>query len=93
LRVIASGKNHHGAIRINQRDAEFSVARVAAGESVTIPVDTHVHVFIARGAGRFDPGSSDAIDVAEGDGLRLTAHGETRFTATTAAEILVWATA
>ena len=93
LRVIASGKNNPGAIHINQRDAEFSVARLAAGESVTIPTDSHVHVFIARGGGHFDPLSADAIDVAEGDGIRLTAHGETRFTASAPAEILVWATA
>jgi hypothetical protein len=93
LRVIASGKNPPGAIHINQRDAEFSVARLAAGESVTIPANSHVHVFVARGDGRFDPVSSDVFDVAAGGGIRLTAHGESQFTATTAAEILVWATA
>jgi hypothetical protein len=52
-----------------------------------------VHVFVARGDGRFDPVSSDVFDVAAGGGIRLTAHGESQFTATTAAEILVWATA
>lgn len=93
LRVIASGKNRPDAIHINQRDAEFSVARLAAGETVTIPADGHVHVFVARGAGNFDSATADTVAVGEGDAVRLTAHGESRFTATTPSEILVWATA
>jgi redox-sensitive bicupin YhaK (pirin superfamily) len=90
LVAVASGKGHEGAITIHQRDAVLYVARLSDGESVVVPADTHVHLFVALGAGALDAAGA----LGQGDAVRLTDAGPTTFTATSdGTEILVWATA
>ena len=87
---IASGQGHDAAISIHQRDAVLWGGRLHAGETVTIPDDRHVHVFVPIGsaeleqAGMLDTG--DAVRLTDAGGLGLTAGAE-------GAELLIWATA
>ena len=87
---IASGKGHDAAISIHQRDAVLWGGRLRAGETVTVPDDVHVHVFVPIGsatleqAGSLDTG--DAARLTDAGGLELTAGAE-------GAEVLIWATA
>jgi redox-sensitive bicupin YhaK (pirin superfamily) len=87
---IASGQGHPDSITIHQRDAVLWGARLGAGESVDVPQNGHVHVFVALGAGTH----SAAGDLSAGDAVRLTdAEGGT-FTATAdGTELLIWETA
>jgi redox-sensitive bicupin YhaK (pirin superfamily) len=88
---IASGKGHDSAVHINQRDAVLYGARLGAGETVVLPDDRHVHVFVCTGWVQFEVGEM----LAQGDAARLTAAGG-GIKATggnEGAEILVWATA
>lgn len=88
LVAVASGKGHTGAITIHQRDAVLYAARLSAGETVVVPADAHVHLFVALGAGSLD----GAGELGQGDAVRLTDAGSLTFTATTdGTEILVWA--
>lgn len=91
---IASGQGHAGAITIHQREAVLWGGRLGAGETVVVPHDRHVHVFVALGGGTLDTG--DAL--WQGDAVRLTDLDRTStpssFTAgAEGAELLVWATA
>ncbi|HSB87284.1 MAG TPA: pirin family protein [Ilumatobacteraceae bacterium] len=87
---IASGKGHDGAVSIHQRDAVLWGGRLAAGATVDLPSDQHVHVFAALGDGEL----SDGTRVGTGDGVRITGAQTLQFTAGQAgAELLVWATA
>jgi redox-sensitive bicupin YhaK (pirin superfamily) len=87
---IASGKGHDAAISIHQRDAVLWGGRLHAGETVAIPDDRHVHVFVPIGSaeleqvGALDTG--DAVRLTDAGGLELTAGVE-------GAEVLIWATA
>lgn len=87
---IASGKGHEGAVKIHQHGAVLWGGRIAAGESVDVPVDRHVHLFVARGSGSLDPGGAlergDAVRVTQSDGLSFTAGAD-------GAELSIWATA
>jgi redox-sensitive bicupin YhaK (pirin superfamily) len=85
---VASGRaEHESAIRIKQRDAALFAARLAPGESVTIPAAPWVHLYVARGAvelegaGRLDTG--DAVRLTAADGQRVTALD-------VPSEVLVW---
>jgi redox-sensitive bicupin YhaK (pirin superfamily) len=87
---IASGKGHDGAVKLHQRDAVLWGGRLAAGTTVEMPSDEHVHLFVALGDGTLDNGT----ELSTGDGVRLAGAQELRFTAGSAgAELLVWATA
>ena len=87
---IASGKGHEGAVSLHQRDAVLWGARVPAGETVDLPTDEHVHVFVALGDGSL----SDSTSLATGDSARITGKQPLQFTAgSEGAELLVWATA
>jgi quercetin 2,3-dioxygenase len=86
---IASGlPRHHDdtAIRIRQRAAGLSAARLADGQSVTLPDAPYLHLFLARG----NVLVSDAGALSVGDALRIQDGGGQRVTAVGAAEILVW---
>ena len=86
---IASGRGHEAAISIHQRGAVLWGARLSAGESVVVPDDAHVHVFVALGSAELETG--DAL--AQGAAARLTDAGSLRVTAGEGgAELLVWAT-
>ena len=86
---IASGQGHSGAVRIHQAGAVLWAGRIAAGETVDIPVDRHVHFFVARGTGTVDPGgelaTGDAVRYTDPDGLSFTAGAD-------GAEVSIWVT-
>jgi quercetin 2,3-dioxygenase len=87
---IASGKGHEGAVSVHQRDAVLWGARVPAGSTVDLPIDEHVHAFVALGDGTLSDGSV----LATGDAARVTGGDTLQFTAgANGAELLVWATA
>jgi redox-sensitive bicupin YhaK (pirin superfamily) len=87
---IASGKGHDAAISIRQRGAVLYGGRLRAGETVVVPDDRHVHVFVPVGAAELE--HAGRLDT--GDAARLTAAGELQLTAgPDGAEVLVWATA
>jgi redox-sensitive bicupin YhaK (pirin superfamily) len=89
LQPVASGMAKHAddaAIRIGNSDAALYAARLAPGESITVPEAPYVHLFVADGA--VDLEGAGAL--REGDAVRFTATGGQRVTATDSAEILVW---
>ncbi|MBY4036517.1 pirin family protein [Rhodococcus fascians] len=83
---VASGMPGRGGVRIGNRYATLHAARLAPGESVTVPDAPYGHVFVADGSAVFET----VGDVAQGDAVRLTATGGYRVTASTASEILIW---
>ena len=86
---VASGLPRHdgaSAIRIANRDAALHAARLAPGQSVTLPDAPYLHLFVPRGAVELE----GAGPLAEGDAVRFTATGGHRVTATEPAEVLVW---
>lgn len=87
---IASGKRLQGAITIFRRDAVLWGGRLAPGVDIHVPVDRHVHQFVARGSGRLDPGGAlgtgDAARLHDPDGATFTAGPD-------GAEVSNWATA
>jgi quercetin 2,3-dioxygenase len=86
---IASGRGHDAAISIRQRGAVLWGGRLLPGETVAVPDDRHVHLFVARGAATLD----GAGTLATGDAVRLTAAGTPGLTAgPDGAEVLIWAT-
>jgi redox-sensitive bicupin YhaK (pirin superfamily) len=90
LVAIASGQGHETAISIHQRDAVLWGARLSTGESIALPADPHVHVFVALGSGTLE----GAGELGQGDAARLVGAGPLGFTATNnGTEVLVWATA
>jgi redox-sensitive bicupin YhaK (pirin superfamily) len=90
---IASGQGHDAAIAIRQRGAVLWGGRLAAGESVTVPDDRHVHLFVPQGSGELHDGDASHALVT-GDAARLTAAGDPRLTAgSDGAEVLIWAMA
>jgi hypothetical protein len=87
---IASGKGHDAAISIRQRDAVLWGGRLRADETVTVPDDPHVHVFVPRGTATLEL----AGELGTGDAARLTDAGALALTAgPDGAEVLIWATA
>jgi len=92
---IASGQGHPNAISIHQRDAVLWGARLQPAEVVALPVEPHVHVFVAVGSGTLDgTGDRSTGDLSTGDAARLSDAGVLGFTAgAEGAELLVWATA
>ncbi|MFG1907314.1 pirin family protein [Kribbella sp. NPDC048928] len=87
---VASGLAKHAAstaIRLNQPAAGMSVARLAAGGTITLPTAPYVHLFVATGTatleGAGELSTADAVRLTGADGERLTAGP-------TGAEVLVW---
>jgi redox-sensitive bicupin YhaK (pirin superfamily) len=86
---VASGLARHrpvAAIRIHQRDAAMSAARLADGGSFILPSADYVHVFVVVGTvateGAGVLGDGDALRIRGCDGQRVTAIGP--------AEVIVW---
>jgi len=68
--------------------ATFSVARLGAGDTVTLPKASRVHAFVAGGAlQRF----SLAEPLSDGDAFRFTDEPAHTVTAAVPTELLVWA--
>ena len=87
---IASGLPKHAsttAIRINQKGAGMSVARLDPYDAVQLPVAPYVHVFVALGSvtleGAGELHEADAARIVAADGQKVTAGAGP-------AEILVW---
>ena len=87
---IASGRGHHAAIKIGQKDAVLWGARLKGSQSVRVPEGKHLHLYVAKGAVELE--GAGLLDA--GDAVRLTAAGTPRLTADVArgAEILLWQT-
>jgi redox-sensitive bicupin YhaK (pirin superfamily) len=86
---IASGQGHDGGVSIHQRGAVLWGGRLAAGATVPVPDDRHVHLFVATGEATLEGGGL----LVEGDAARLTEAGSPALTAGAAgAEVLIWAT-
>jgi redox-sensitive bicupin YhaK (pirin superfamily) len=89
LVTVASGMPEHAAeaaIRIRQRDAALSAARLATGDEVPLPTAPYVHLYVARGAVDLE----GAGRLQTGDAVRITAADGQRITAAEDAEVLVW---
>lgn len=87
---VASGMPQHAdaaAIRIHNKYAALHVARLAPGQSVTLPEAPYLHLFVPRGSVELE----GAGPLASGDAVRFTATGGQRVTAgLEPAEVLVW---
>jgi redox-sensitive bicupin YhaK (pirin superfamily) len=86
---VASGMAKHdgaAAIRIGNSGAALYAARLAPGESLTLPEAPYLHLFVAAGNVLLE----GAGPLAAGDAVRFSATGGQRVTAAAAAEILVW---
>ena len=86
---VASGAPEHradAAVRIRQRHATLSVARMSAGQTIQLPTAVAVHLFVASG----ELSLEGCGPLAEGDAARLGDASGERVTAATASEILVW---
>jgi redox-sensitive bicupin YhaK (pirin superfamily) len=86
---VASGMDRHAddtAIRIRNRFAALYAARLAAGDSVTLPDAPFLHLFVASGAVSLE----GAGLLRAGDAVRFTATGGQRLSAHGPAEVLVW---
>lgn len=87
LVTVASGMpKYDSAIRIANRSAALHVARLSAGQSITLPDLPWGHVFVASGSVDLESTgqahAGDAVRITDGGGERLTAH--------TDAEVLIW---
>jgi quercetin 2,3-dioxygenase len=83
---VASGKGHEGTVRLHQKGAVMSVARLGPGDEIAVPDIEFVHVFVATG--RVSLGESV---LEAGDAGRLTRAGSLPVTGLDQAEIVVWA--
>lgn len=85
-----AGPDDPAVVRIRQRAAALSVARLPAGASVTLPAGPLGHLFVAAGSVEVRAATGEPVGVlAAGDALRTTGGGE-RLTAAEPAELLVW---
>ena len=90
---IASGQaldGRAGVLRIRQRAAALSVARLPPGATVTLPAARFRHVYVTAGAVTTESGGGVAAALSAGDALRISGGGGERVTATEPAEVLVW---
>lgn len=89
---VASGMARHAgaALRIRQRDAALHAARLAPGQTVTLPDAPYVHLFVAHGAVELEGAAPDAALLTTGAAVRLTVSGARRVSAAAPSEILVW---
>ena len=85
---VASGKGHDGAISIRQKGAVLWGGRLLPGQTVTVPDNAHVHLYVTKGSVHLEQAGS----LSAGDAVRLTAAGARKLTAegTTGAEVLIW---
>lgn len=102
LVVLASGLAEPGdqdVLRIRQRDAALSVARLPAGATLTLPAAPFLHAFLAAGSVTVQAATGGGLAGGEvgggqalvaGDALRITGGGGERVSADQPAELLVW---
>ena len=83
---VASGRDDvDAAVHINQRGATMWVARLNEGETVALPDERFVHLFVARGGVRLGE-----QQLRHGDAARLRDAGEQELYASDMTEIIVW---
>lgn len=86
LVAVASGRGHEGAVTIHQADAVLWAARLAEGQTVEVPRDEYVHLFVARG--EVDLGDEP---LGRGSAARLTSAGPLTLTGgPEGGEVLIW---
>jgi redox-sensitive bicupin YhaK (pirin superfamily) len=85
LVTVASGGADTEGVHINQPGATLRAARMAGGDTVAVPEDPCVHLFVALGAVRLGDTLLD-----EGDAVRLTSATGLDVTAPKGSEILLW---
>lgn len=85
---VASGKGHNSAISIHQKGAALWAGRLQPGETVTVPDNAYVHLYVAKGSVQLE----QAGRLNAGDAVRLTAAGARKLTAegATGSEVLIW---
>jgi redox-sensitive bicupin YhaK (pirin superfamily) len=85
---VASGRGHHSAIAIRQKDATLWAARMKPGETVRLMDAPYLHIYVAKGAASLE--GAGRMDT--GDAARLAGAGSPQLTAdpSTGAEVLVW---
>jgi hypothetical protein len=84
---VVSGHDHVALLGVGTSSATFWVARLGAGQSVTLPDDALQHVFVATGSlGR----SSLAEPLSAGDAFRITEQPGLEVRAASPTELLVW---
>jgi redox-sensitive bicupin YhaK (pirin superfamily) len=85
---IASGRGHHSAISIRQKDAVLWGGRLKPGESVRIPDARFVHVYVVKGEAELEKAGA----LHAGDAVRLSGAGNPQLTADKdkGAEVLIW---
>ena len=88
LVTVASGRSDRpGAVRVNNQHAALHVARLGAGDAVTLPDAPCLHVYVVTGAAELEAAGS----LAEGDAARLDGEGPGTLTGTApGTEVLVW---
>lgn len=87
LVTVASGMpGSQAAIDIGNRFVSLHIARLAVGQSITIPDAPFGHVFVSDGSADFE--GVGALD--QGDAVRLTSSGGHTVTATRPSEVMVW---
>ena len=75
-----------GGLPVGTAGARLLVARLGAGEAVTLPDVARQHVFVATGSALVG-----AVDVGAGDALRITGEPGREVRAAEPTELLVWA--
>jgi redox-sensitive bicupin YhaK (pirin superfamily) len=92
---VASGMPQHAhaaAIRIRNKYAALHAARLAPGQSVTLPEAPYLHLFVPRGSVELEGagvlGTGDAVRFTATGGQRVVNAGGTA--GTEPAEVLVW---
>jgi len=85
---IASGRDHHAAIKIRQKGAVLWGGRLKPGERVIVPEASYVHLYVAKGAVELDGAGA----LRTGDSARLVGAGSRKATAhdKEGAEVLIW---
>lgn len=85
---IASGRRHHGAIAIHQKNAVLWGGRLKAGESVNLPDALYVHLYVAKGGVSLE----GAGNLETGEAARLVSAGGRKITADAqeGSEVLAW---
>jgi redox-sensitive bicupin YhaK (pirin superfamily) len=84
--VVSGIRGLDAAVSIHTSGAALHVARLAVGETVTVPDAPHLHVFVAGGSVEVE----GAGLLRDGDAARFTGEGGPRVTASEPAEVLVW---
>ncbi|HST47351.1 pirin family protein [Jatrophihabitans sp.] len=79
---VASGAAQAGAdgvagvLRIRQRAAALSVAKLPAGRAVTLPDARYLHLYLTAGSVTYESGDGEQLgELAAGDALRITSGG------------------